>query len=325
MRARAIVAGLSASLAVSVVSGQSPPQPPPTFKAEVEYVEVDTLVVDKDGNFVRNLTKEDFRIFEDGKPQKISAFTLVDIRNESVRPMEAASGSVDSDVQSNERSFDGRVYVVVLDDLHTQFSRTPRTQAAARQFIEHNLGADDLMAVVSTGARAQDAQAFTNNKRLLLAAVDAVLGQKMDSPTVSQNTGFGAATLPRPSGSRIADNDSIERVQRAQMALGTLRQVADWFGGVRGRRKTMLLFSEGLDFDFVSAGDVRAATVYRDFLDTLAATARANVSIYAIDPRGLGLVSDDAISLATLDGRSGFLTAPPAGAVNTVSASGPPA
>ena len=105
MRSRAIVAGLSASLAVSVVSGQSPPQqaPTPTFKAEVEYVEVDTLVVDKDGNFVRNLTKEDFRIFEDGKPQKISAFTLVDIRNESVGPMEPASGSVDSDVQSNER------------------------------------------------------------------------------------------------------------------------------------------------------------------------------------------------------------------------------
>ena len=264
MRARAIVAGLSASLAVSVTSGQSPPQqPPPTFKAEVEYVEVDALVADRDGNFVRTLTKEDFRIFEDGKPQKISAFALVDIPDETVAPTSAA-GSVESDVRSNEQPFSGRIYVVVLDDLHTQFSRTPRTQAAARQFIERHFAANDLMAVVSAGARAQDAQAFTNNKRLLLDAVDAVFGQKMDSSA----------------GSRIADFDSIERVERAQMALATLRQVAEWFGGVRGRRKTMLLFSEGIDFDFASTGDVRAATVYRDFTDTLASAARSNVSIY---------------------------------------------
>jgi VWFA-related protein len=308
MRARAIVAGLSASLAVSVVSGQSPPpQPTPTFKAEVEYVEVDTLVADKDGHFVRNLTKEDFRILEDGKPQKISAFTLVDIPNESAGPAESRVGSVDNDVQSNERPFDGRVYVVVLDDLHTQFSRTPRTQAAARQFIERNVGANDLMAIVSTGARAQDSQAFTNNKQLLLTAVDAVFGQKLDSP----------------SGSRIADSDSIERVDRARMALATLRQVAEWFGGVRGRRKTLLLFSEGIDFDFASTADVRAATVYRDFVDTAAAAARANVSIYAIDPRGLGLVSDDAITLPTLDGRSVWLTPPPTSASTTANPSAP--
>src|SRR5262245_39319260 len=271
MRPRALVAGLSASLAVSVASGQSPPpQPTPTFKAAVEYVEVDTLVVDRNGLFVRNLTKDDFRIFEDGKPQKISAFTLVDIRDDRTAPTDAASGSLDSDVQSNERSFDGRVYVVVLDDLHTQFSRTPRTRAAARQFIEQNLGANDLMAVVSTGARAQDSQPFTNNKRLLLAAVDAVFGQKMDSPTVSQNTGFGAATLSGAPGTRMAAFDEIERVERAKMALATLRQVAEWFGGVRGRRKAMLLFSEGIDFDFASTGDVRAATVYGDFVETLA-------------------------------------------------------
>jgi hypothetical protein len=141
MRARAIVvAGLSASLAVAAVAGQSSPQPPPpTFKAEVEYVEVDTLVLDKDGAFVRNLAKEDFRIFEDGKPQKISTFALVDIPSTSAAATVQAAGAVDTDVQSNERPFDGRVYVLILDDLHTQFSRTPRTQAAARQFIEQNL------------------------------------------------------------------------------------------------------------------------------------------------------------------------------------------
>jgi len=316
MRARAIVVGLAASLAVSGVSGQSSPQQPtPTFKAAVEYVEVDTLVLDKDGHFVRNLAKEDFRVFEDGKAQTISTFALVDIPDGTAAPADA----VETDVRTNDRPFDGRVYVLILDDLHTQFSRMPRTQAAARQFIERNLGANDLMAVVSTGGRAQDAQEFTNNKRLLLATVDGLLGQRMDSPAVSRNSGFSPATFSRPPGSGIADNDSIDRVQRAQMTLNALRQVADWFGGVRGRRKTVLFFSEGIDFDFVDAADGSAAVVYRDFLDTLAATVRANVSIFAIDPRGLGLVAEDAIGLATLDGQSAWLNPPPIGASSAAS------
>ena len=31
--------------------------------------------------------------------------------------------------------------------------------------------------------------------------------------------------------------------------LSELQAVAEWFGGVRGRRKTMLLVSEGIDYD----------------------------------------------------------------------------
>jgi hypothetical protein len=63
----------------------------------------------------------------------------------------------------------------------------------------------------------------------------------------------------------------------------------------------------------VNASDGSAAVVYRDFLDALAATARANVSIFSIDRRGLGLVAEDAIGLATLDGQSAWLNAPPTG------------
>ena len=41
-------------------------QQTPTFKTQVEYVEVDALVTDQQGNFVRTLTKDDFQAFEDG-------------------------------------------------------------------------------------------------------------------------------------------------------------------------------------------------------------------------------------------------------------------
>ena len=68
---------------------QAQPSPQaPTFKAQVEFVEVDALVTDQQGNFVRDLTKDDFQVFEDGKLQTISTFTLVDIPIERLeRPL----------------------------------------------------------------------------------------------------------------------------------------------------------------------------------------------------------------------------------------------
>ena len=103
-----------------------PPQGPetPTFKVQVDYVEVDAVVTDQQGRFVRDLKKEDFQVFEDGKAQTISAFTLVDIPIERVeRPLFAAQ-PIEPDVKTNARPFDGRIYIVVLDDLHVQSSRT---------------------------------------------------------------------------------------------------------------------------------------------------------------------------------------------------------
>src|SRR5438046_4109372 len=164
-----LVAGAAMTAAQSA---QPPSQTTPTFKAQVEYVEVDALVTDQQGQFVRSLTKDDFQVLEDGKRQTISTFSLVDIPVERFdRPL-FSPRPIERDVQTNERPFDGRVYVMILDDLHVAAIRTARVRAAAHQFIERRLGANDLMAVNFTGGRAQDAQEFTGNKRLLLNAVD---------------------------------------------------------------------------------------------------------------------------------------------------------
>ena len=62
-----------------VPPGQGAPPPEVTFKVEVNYVEEDVRVVDRDGNFVRGLKQEDFQVLEDGKPQKVQTFGMVDI------------------------------------------------------------------------------------------------------------------------------------------------------------------------------------------------------------------------------------------------------
>jgi len=53
-------------------------------------------------------------------------------------------------VVSNRKAFEGRVFVLVLDDLQTRFNRTARTRLAARQFVERYVGANDIVAVVNT-------------------------------------------------------------------------------------------------------------------------------------------------------------------------------
>ncbi len=66
-------------------SAQQQPAPSATFQVEVNFVDIDAVVTDERGNFVGDLTKDDFELLDDGKPQEISAFSLVDI------PMPSAS------------------------------------------------------------------------------------------------------------------------------------------------------------------------------------------------------------------------------------------
>jgi len=306
-----IVAALVLLAGSALVAGQAqqadqaPLQLPlPTFKAQVEYVEVDAVVTDQQGNFVRNLKKEDFQVTEDGKPQSVSTFTVVDIPVERYdRPLFSAK-PIEPDTVTNARPFDGRVYVMILDDLHVDATRTQRVRASARQFIERNLGANDRMAIIFTGGRSDAAQEFTSNKRLLVNAVDRFLGRKLQSITASKNDQYFRQALIDPT-QRVDDPDDMERAHNAQSMLTTLRQVAEWFGGVHGRRKTMLLFSEGIDYDLTDiirsydAPPSSAGSLLMDIRDTLAMTARSNVSIYSIDPRGLATGTEDAISIGS--------------------------
>src|SRR5262245_66018378 len=51
--------------------------PPPTFPAQIELVNVDTVVVDKKGSSITGLTKDDFTLTEDGEPQSIATFEAI--------------------------------------------------------------------------------------------------------------------------------------------------------------------------------------------------------------------------------------------------------
>ena len=138
-------------------------QPSVTFRAETNFVEVHAIVTDETGAFVRNLTQDDFEILEDGKPQSPSVFSLIDLPIERPFMPRDATEPIESDVRATTRTFDGRIYVFLLDDLHTAFTRTQRVRDAAKQFIHQYLGANDLAAVVYTSGRQESGQELTSS------------------------------------------------------------------------------------------------------------------------------------------------------------------
>ena len=294
----------------------SPQQPAATFKADVNLVEVHAVVTDERGEFVRDLTRDDFEIYESGKLQKPSVFQLVDVPTVEPGRATAIHTLVDPDVRSTSSRFDGRLYVLMLDDLHTSAMRSQLVKRAARQFVERHLADGDLAAVVYTSGRSSAGQELTPSRRLLLAAVDRFHGQKLPSLTAerlavhlndreseraaasSSGDGSSAST---PGSSRVDDPRDAERGMNAQRSLGAIRDVAKWLSDVPGRRKSLVLFSEGIEYDIYDVFNNRAASsIMADAREAIAAAQRANVTIFAVDPRGLTQLGDEAITIQSL-------------------------
>jgi VWFA-related protein len=275
----------------------APPSPPPvTFAAEVAYVEVDAIVTDRAGEPIRDLRREEFVVLEDGKPQTIDLFAQIDIPYE--RPEPALPPPVPRDVQSNARPFEGRLYVIVLDGLHTSPTRSLLVQAAARQFLDRHFAEGDLAAVVHTAGGATAGQELTGDRGLLLASVGRFQGRKLRSATLSRIDEYRRTQDFRQPGETVRDPDEMQRAYDARASLDTLKSVADWLGRIRGRRKAVLLLSEGIDYDITDQITNReASSVLGGLREATAAAVQANVSFYTVDPRGLGGLSSEMMEI----------------------------
>ena len=287
-----------------------PQNPPITFRSEVNYVEVDAVVVDTQGNFVRNLTKNDFQVFEDGKPQTVSAFSLVDIPVERAESPAFLGRTVEPDVVTNAKPPDGRLYVLVLDDIHTDLRRTGHVRRLAKEFVDKYLGANDLAAVIHASGRADASQDFTSNKRLLDDAIDKFMGKKLRSATLNKIDDYylqlnsGISNNGAPGSSAVpADPEELQRAYNARALLSTLASLSDYISSIHGRRKAIVLFGEGIDYDISRPMELsESSAVRQETNDAIGAATRGNVSIYSIDPRGLTDAGDDGIMLTALPG-----------------------
>jgi VWFA-related protein len=290
---------LLAFSAVGALAAQQDTEPPPViFRSEINYVEVDAIVTDAQGNPVAGLTQGDFEVFEDGKAQKIATFARVDLPIQRAERALFTPTAIEPDVQTNQ-AIEGRIYLIVLDDWHIAVGRTARVKAMARRFIEQNFGVNDIAAIVYTG-RNDASQDFTNNRQLLLAAIDRFSGRKLRSATLNQIENM--VTNPDGTLGPGRDINEQERGYRARAVMGSIRKLSEFMAGVRGRRKAMLLIGEGIDYDIDQVMGLDGATasiVIEDTRNAIAAATRGNVAIYAIDPRGLSVPGDELVEVGS--------------------------
>jgi VWFA-related protein len=267
------------------------------FRANVNAILIDVRAVDRNGEFVRDLKAEDFRVFEDEISQPIVTFGLVDLPTEPEPPPTVAGVRVESDVASNARSVEGRLYVIVMDDkpnmltTRGQVDGMPATfteetyrlraesyRRLAREFVESHLTYGDRAALITTSGRSDMAQEFTNNRQRL---VDAIAKFEL-------GYGQAATTFDFTQSAIAGDGRGTERLDTTRSAMIGLRSLASYLAQIPARRKAIVLFSERMGEPFSTNNFTLNLPndEAKDFRDLIEASARANVSIYPVDPIG---------------------------------------
>ncbi|MCX6539067.1 MAG: VWA domain-containing protein [Acidobacteria bacterium] len=325
-----VVAFVVAPLLLSLHGDQAPKgqqgqkeQSRATFRSRVDYIQVDATVYDNAGQFVPDLTKDDFEVFEDGKKQNIDRIEVVNVPVEPRSLPALVSGhQLEPDVYTNEVP-PGRLYLIVMDDLHVHPARSLAARRIARMFIEQNMAPNDVAALVVTSGNRRAAQEFTNNRRLLLEAVEKFQGRKIISPGLASLSTMGAPD------EASADAADPQRMYNARTWLDTLASLSTFAGTIPSRRKSIVMIGEGPDLD-IAANDIlpmyaplnnrlsqgetgvdpmkaeapkgfplargELRDKLRDFID---AANRANVTLYAFDPSMYTQGGDDMVDIAS--------------------------
>jgi VWFA-related protein len=289
-----------------------PPQPPagqnpqrPTFRGSINFVSVDVIVSDKDGNPILDLKPEEFAVSEDGKAQKIEQFSIV-----KIDPLDQVEGPTNSairseaDEQREASRPEVRLFTILLDDYHVRRGNDMAVRKPLIDFIQNQLAPADMVAIMYPMTPVNDIS-FTRNRAALISAIEKFEGRKFNytarNSFEEQYTFYPAST--------------VERI-RNQITLGALEAAALRMGALREGRKSIIFVSEGLTEslppqlnDPVAAlpgignpnrNNAQAVTSERedwerktDLLSELRRVFQTvntqNTSIYSVDPRGLAV------------------------------------
>ncbi len=133
----------------AVLAEQTPPKPmQPTFRSEVQLVEVDVRVFDQDGRFVAGLTRDDFELVEGGTPQTIDAMFLVGAGPAAAPEPSAIPPSPPAATAAAPPAPQTWIFFFDLNHL-TPGGGFDRARKAVGDFIRERFRAGDLAGVVS--------------------------------------------------------------------------------------------------------------------------------------------------------------------------------
>ncbi len=338
---RQTVAGMCALLAMIGLAAAQEPEPSElaaeqsaerdgTFfdTVDVNLVNVEVFVTDKQGNPVTGLTRDDFEILEDKRPVTITNFFTV----EGGRPMVPAEPEavaqpaleVDSGLPEALTPLalpaDQRLYLIVyIDNFNIRPFNRNRVFRRLREFLTDKLGSDDRVMLVSYDRSLHYRHPFTSDPELIARAL-------FELETVSGHA-VHADSDRRDILRQIAEAEDINEVEfrvrnyaeamfnDLSFSIGAMEELIDSLAGLPGR-KALLYVSDGLP---ATAGDDMFQALQRSFQDSrvltssqefsanrmfeaLAAKANANrVSYYTVDAAGLRVSAGASVEMATAE------------------------
>jgi VWFA-related protein len=151
-------------------------------RTNTELVQTAVTVLDKKGNFVEGLKREQFELTVDGKPRPVAFFER--IASGSARERELATLA---DPTSNTTAppltptkVPGRTIIFFLDDLHLSPDSMNRTRMMLRHFLDRDMNSKDNVAIATSSGQVGFLEQFTNNRAVLDAAMERLIPRPYD-------------------------------------------------------------------------------------------------------------------------------------------------
>lgn len=290
-----------------------------------QLVQVDVVVLTKDGKPVTDLKAEDFEISEDGRAQTITNFSYVSNVPASTGPRPApapVSGDLNGPPVVSARVSEKevrRTIAIVVDDLGTSFESMARMKKQLLKFVDEQVQPKDLVAIIRTGGEVGALQQFTTDRRLLHSALENLRWNHCSRA--------GIQILPAARSMDLGSSNPciLDAFSNTVTALRfILRGMRDLPG-----RKSMIILSDSMPTEQQDRFDqnsllkqnsrsgqrlpiqnvVGNSTNYSDQLQSVAELAvRASVVIYGVDTTGvqtIGLNAADEIHFP-LAGKQGL-------------------
>lgn len=295
------------SVSADAESGDQEPAIP-TFRTGINFIRVDVIVTDDDGNHVTDLQPSDFEVYEDDELQEIDSFELVEISRVPAPDAEPARPIINRYDQEREAArTDTRVFVIFFDDYHVRWGNGVRAGRILAEFLRNNLYPTDLVGIMYPLTPLEDVR-LTRNHDAIIEAAENFYGRKYDYDTKNM---FEQRYNHYPT-------EIVERV-RNDVSLSALEGLMIHMGSMREGRKSVLLISEGFTnyvppelrnpnaeaYAGLSSGVVGNSrfeqtaqffsdqSLFFDLRDVFSMANRFNTTIYALDPRGLAVSEYD--------------------------------
>jgi VWFA-related protein len=265
---------------------------PATFKSGVNLVLVPVVVRDSQKHAVGNLTKDDFQLFDRGKPQEIKQFVVEKPEQQVApeRPADDAGHDAGNDAAKKHAMVIPNHFVaLVFDDYHLKMSGANRgsrnqdmsnafgylvwARDAARRYVATLNPADRVAVLTTTGNTALD---FTSDRAELEHALLKLRNSTNDEPPAMPSQLFPPGQGSAPT----SDAMHVVAEREARFSLDQLKAIVQRMSTVPGQR-TMVLLSPSFS---LSDPNWDMLSYTSDLIDT---AIRSGVVINTVNVRGL--------------------------------------